>query len=356
MVWLIALPVWAVFWSIFLEDSSRVKIKPKTYMILCSVALIFVMGLRSKYTGTMDTYMYASMFEDIQKHLTLGEYLDQTQVLKDGFLLSEVVFSVYTWVVAQFFSNSQWFLLLTSAIIVLATGRFISRHSENPLISWIVFICLGSMTFAMNGMRQALAMSICLLSYRYARENKLIRFLLLVLLAVLFHKSAMIFALVYLVRNMKANFKSFVILTAIIVPFFAFVDRIAILYDSIMGEDYALGESFESGGLVTILIYIVAIVLPLFNPKRLTEPGVFAPWVLVVFGLSLYVSRFLSTAIYERISYYFFYFLMLIFASVFRDFEKRTKMLLTMCFCVLALVLFAYRIGNGVFADFRMFW
>ncbi len=356
MGWLIALPVWVIFWSFFLDENSSVKIRPKSYMILCSLALIFVMGLRSKYAGTMDTYFYTTVFEGAEKYFSLGEYLNHSKIFEEEFFFSEVGFSIYVWLIAQFFSNAQWLLLITAVIVVGATSNFISKNSKDPLVSWIVFVCLGSMTFAMNGMRQAIAMSICLLSYRYAREKKPIRFFLLVLLAVLFHKSAMIFALVYLMRNMKANFKTFIFLTTVVVLFLAFADRLAFLYDSMTGEDYATGESFESGGIVTILIYIIAIVLPLLTYKRLKDPNVFVPWALTVLGLVIYLARFTTVQIYERISFYFFYFVMLVFANIFLDFEKRTRMLLTLCFCILAVVLFAYRVGNGVFADFKLFW
>ena len=208
----------------------------------------------------------------------------------------------------------------------------------------------------MNGMRQALAMSICLLSYRYVREKKLIRFLLVVLLAVLFHKSAIIFALVYLLRNMKLDWKSMTVLTIGVALFMAFANRFAFLYDSMTGEDYAASESFESGGLVTILIYLIAIVGIIVFSKRLKESEGFLPFALIVVGFSLYMGRFLSTQIYERISYYFAYFLMLGFPMVLQDMKKEERGPVRLCFMLVAIALFAYRISKGAFADFAMCW
>jgi len=324
-------------------------------MILCSVALIFIIGLRSRYTGSMDTYLYTTAF-DGAKNYTLQEYLTLKDVFSGFLLLSEGGFHVYTWLAAQIFPEAQWFILLTAVVIVCCTASFISRNSEDPTMSWIVFICLGSMTFAMNGMRQALAMSICLLSYRYAKEKKLFRFLLIVMLAVLFHKSAMIFVLIYLLRNLRLNWKSMTFLGAIVAVLLVFANRFAFLYDSMTGEDYATGESFEGGGGVVILVYLIAIVGLLIFSKRLREPQGFFPFALIVIGVSLYLARFLSTQIYERISYYFTYFLMLGFPLVFADMKNEIRKPARVCFMIACIALFVYRIGTGAFSDFAMFW
>ena len=355
MVWLISLPIWVLFCSTLLPKRAETPKRAKTYMVLCSLALIFVLGLRSIYTGSMDTYMYSLAF-DLAKKYSLVEYLTAKDCFEGFFLLSEVGSHVYTWLVAHVFSHVQWFVFLSSAIIVCLTAKFISRHSEDATVSWIVFICLGSMTFAMNGMRQAIAMSICLLAYGYAKDKHLVRFLLTVALAVLFHKSAVIFALVYLMRGMRLNAKSFILLTAGITLFLAFADRLAFLYDSMTGEDYAAGESFDSGGVSTIIVYLLAIVCILVFCKRLREPQGLFPLSLILVGFSLYLGRFLSTQIYERISYFFAYFLMIGFPTVFRDMNKRFASLVRMGFLLVCVLLFAYRISTGSFANFTMFW
>ena len=356
MVWLISLPIWVLLWSFLVPPASKNKTNTKAYMILCSVALIAIFGLRSRYTGTMDTYAYTLVFEGVKNYPTLGEYLSRMGSFDGFFLFSEGGFHVYTWVATQIFPEAQWFLLLTATVIVCCTASFISRNSEDPAISWIVFVCLGSMTFAMNGMRQALAMSICLLSYRYAKEKKFFRFLVVVLIAVLFHKSAIIFLIVYFMRNMRWDAKHVTVLSAIVIAFIAFADRITFLYDSLADKTYSDEEVFESGGAVTILIYLLAIILFFICSRRKKEPNVFVPLALVVVGVALYLGRFTATQLFERISYYFSYFLMLVFPGIFYDIEEKYRPLLKIGFCLCAILLFAYRINNGAFSDFRMFW
>ena len=155
---------------------------------------------------------------------------------------------------------------------------------------------------------------------------------------------------------MKLNWKSFAFLAAGVGLFLAFADRLAFLYDSLTGEDYAAGESFESGGFITVAIYVIAIVGMLIFSKKLKDPQGFFPFVLIVVGGSLYLGRFLSTQIYERVSYYFAYFLMLGFPLMLRDIKKDLRLPVRIGFIVLSVALFAYRINKGAFADFAMFW
>lgn len=356
MVWLISLPIWVLLWRLFIPENPDKKTKDRAYMIVCSLALIFVLGLRSRYTGSTDTYFYSLVFNGANNYSSLHAYLTETGVFDEFFLFSEAGFHTYTWLSARILPEAQWFILLTSAIIVILTAIFISENSDDHMVSWITFICLGSMTFAMNGMRQALAMSICLLSYRYARENKFLSFLLIVLIATLFHKSALVFLIVYLMRNMRLNGRSFAFLATCVSLLLIFADRLAFLYDSLTGEDYEFGDTFESGGAVVVAIYIIAIVGMLIFSKKLKEPEGFFPFVLILIGCSFYIGRFLSTQIYERISYYFAYFLMLGFPLMLKDMKEENRFFIRAAFVVLSVALFAYRIGKGAFSDFAMCW
>ena len=212
------------------------------------------------------------------------------------------------------------------------------------------------MTFSMNGMRQALAMSICLLAYDFSVRRKFFRFLLIVLIAVLFHKSAMFFVVVYFAKGLKLNWKSAAVLIGGMLAIIAFSDKLAALYDSFTGEDYATGESFESGGVVVILIYLIAIALYFFLSKNLKDREKFYPLALVVIGLAFFLLRYVSTQIFERISHYFAYFLMIVFANIFKETGHETKFPIKLCFFACCVLLFWYRTTGGAFSDYTLFW
>ena len=166
----------------------------------------------------------------------------------------------------------------------------------------------------------------------------------------------MIFLLVYFLRNLRLNWQSLALLAAIAATLLVSANSFASLYDSLTGEDYAAGESLEGGGIIVIAIYAIAIVGMLLFSKRLEEPQVFFPFALITIGFSLYLIRFLSTQIFERISYYFAYFLMLAFPLMFADMTKKTRSLARIGFIAISIALFVYRIDKGPFSNYAMFW
>ena len=70
----------------------------------------------------------------------------------------------------------------------------------------------------------------------------------------------------------------------------------------------------------------------------------------------MYLSRYFSNQILERLSYYFFYFTLPLIPNLVGDLEEREQKIVKMMFCILALVLFAYRLQKGLFNNFRFFF
>ena len=362
MAILLSLPAWVVVCWFMLKpahvnvENKKTRRNTKIFMFMCSIAVIAIMGLRYEYTGSLDTHNYFLVFESAKSSTDFMEYMKETAFSEGVSVLGEPAFFAYVWLASRVLPGPRWFLLLSSAIVVTLTARFIKNNSDNYGISWMVFICLGPLTFAMNAMRQVFAMSICLFAYDFAKEKKFIPFVLVVFLAFMFHKSAMIFILMYFIRNMRFNYKWVTFLAAASVAVLVFANNIAVFYDSVVGEDYADAESFESGGASTIIIYVAVILLAFVFSKRLKEQKVFVQLALVVFGFVLYLCRFISSPIYERISYYFFYFVMILTPSVVSDMNERDRSLVTTIFALAAFVLFAYRINSSAFSDFRLSW
>ena len=66
---------------------------------------------------------------------------------------------------------------------------------------------MGLPVFLLNfsGLRQAIAMGITALSFNFIKEKKPVQFILLVILASLFHKSAIVFLAMYPIYNIKLD-------------------------------------------------------------------------------------------------------------------------------------------------------
>ena len=311
------------------------------------------MGLRDSMSGTGDSNSYCTMFDQVKENSSnLIDYF-RGMKFENGILFSEVGFSIYVWLLANIFPSSQWLLIITAIIMTVCTLKFISKHSEDVMLSLIMFICLGLFTFNMNGLRQCIAMSICLLAYDHIKDKKFIPFVLLILLAMSFHKSALIFSFAYFLAFMKPKWNYILFFITALVLFIALADDISFLYDSMTGEDYSGGDSFDSGGVVVVAIYVIIIgVTLLFNKKW--DKQLFLPLLLVVMGLSFYIIRYLSTQIYERISYYFYFYTLILLPSIISKFEIKAKTAINATALILSILLFYYRVSSGVFQNFSL--
>ena len=353
MISLFFLAVSPIVVRAFMGDVTENKTKKNIYLTICGLCIVFVMGLRSRFSGTTDTKIYCDIFDRMRMHYpNLIDYLEETR-LENGLLFSEVSFYIYVWILAKIFSEAQWLLIISAVIMVICTLRFISKHSEDMTLSIVMFLCLGLFTFNMSGLRQCLAMSICLIAYDFMREKKFLPFALTILFAMTFHKSAIIFGLSYLIVYVKPKWNHITIFLLALALFIAFADDISFLYDSLTGEDYSGGGSFDSGGYITVAIYLIIIIVSLlFNKKWNVD--ILLPIFLTVIGVSLFVIRYSSVQIYERISYYFYYFTILILPYIISKFESKSRVVINAVVSILSMVLFLYRINSGVFHNFAL--
>lgn len=91
--------------------------------------------------------------------------------------------------------NFQCFLVVTYLIILFPIFIFIEKFSNDKIFSVMIYICYMLFEFDLTGLRQAIAMSITLVAFVILIEKKkmyLFWYFLIILLAMTFHKSAII--------------------------------------------------------------------------------------------------------------------------------------------------------------------
>lgn len=356
MAILISLSIIPIIIKFMLGDIDENKRNKKIFYIICGICIFLVMGLRDKTTGTEDTSVYYSLLETISSDISLSEYLKSRNPDETFFLFAEHGFSTFVWILGRLKLDPQSLIIASSLIISSCVMVFFYRHSKDSLVSVLMFICLGSFTFAMNGMRQAMAMSICLLSYAFVEKRKIIPFILTILLATMFHKTALIFSVAYLINFIKPKLSNMVIFVAALLIFFVFQDNLIEIFDEVANKDYSDGESLDGGGIITVLIYIGGIVLYFLGIKKFNDNNLLPLLMLGIVGLYLYLCRYFAIQMFERLSYYFYYSIPILVAAEFSQIEKTERRIVTIMFTILCLALFAYRLSNGDFSEFKFFF
>ncbi len=152
----------------------------KEFIWIAFIAMLIVSGFRDVSVGT-DTKTYVSLFNNI------GYYNVVASRYEIGFLYYLKLLHIIS-------QNPGFLIFVTSTICIGATCIFIYRHSEDPMLSVLLYVVLKGFFFQMTGMRQAIATSLVMLAFSaiiYNRSPKsIIKAIFLILIAATFHNMA----------------------------------------------------------------------------------------------------------------------------------------------------------------------
>lgn len=217
------------------------------------IALALFAGIRSHRVGT-DSWSYTRKFryELPIENYEFNDFVELGYQVLEYFLLSIT-------------HNYFWLFFLTALLVVGCHLLIAKKYSLDYPLSIIIFFTLGSYIFFFNGLRQGLAMAIITLATPYFLEKKLYKFLMVIVVASLFHKSALLMIPIYFLANL--NISSFY---KILISFIAslIISRVVIVELAATNYRYETytQESEDPGGFM-ILGFYVAIGLLLYIIK-----------------------------------------------------------------------------------------
>lgn len=207
----------------------------------CAIILIFLSGVRSVNVGA-DTLNYCYGFKYIRQ-------LSFKAAMQFGW---ENGYVALNWLLGRFFKDDSEFLICMAILILLPIFIWIKRESRWALLSLVVFVGMGMWNSSMFILRQWCAMAILTFSYKYARERKFIPFLILVLVAMMFHRTAAVFILVYFVLRIPLN-KWVIVFAA---PASVIVGLLGGRILSFLNRFARIGEAGNFNGGVSMLIVL----------------------------------------------------------------------------------------------------
>ena len=233
------------------------------YRNLSLMVIILFCGLRF-FVGN-DYYEYFRGFQSISKYNL--SFLEQR-------------WEPGIYVLTQIFKKSQfgYFLFLFSCNVI--TYIFIFKVLVyNKTLKWGVFFTftLGLLIMANDQVRQGVSLSIFLFSIKYIEQNNFKKYIQWIIIASLFHYSAIALIPVFFLKKIKLNsliFSSLIIMTFLGYKFGIFYKYILLLIEKIpyYGEIYIARMRFfqieDSGsGLIILFNTLIALFVALYYNK-----------------------------------------------------------------------------------------
>lgn len=224
-------------------------ISKKKLSALCLVPAFILTAFRDISIGS-DTLNYARIFNRITFYKSFFEACEYEKI-ESGY----IALNYFLGNIGLEYYQFQFFVAL---FIYVSYFCFISKYSKNVGLSCFLFLTLRLMFGPMNVVRMYLAVASLLYSVPFIQKRKFIPFLLFVLLATSFHKSAFIFILLYPLA--KINVRKEIVIPAIAAAgiiamrgkmFFLFLTTTLGLYENYLNKD-----QFNTEGKIAIYLML----------------------------------------------------------------------------------------------------
>lgn len=315
----------------------------KGYLLVVLVVLSLVMGLRGNISTDYLNYIYG--FQRYRS-MSLGELVFSAQ--------KDPGFAILEWLIGRFTDNSAVLFVILAAITVFAYLKFFKSYSPSVWMSVILLLCIGNYYMSANMTRQIMVGALFGLALKYVMEEKLLQYIVAVLLLATMHQSAIVMLPLYFFlkmkwkkRTVKISITVFFIVAVVTAVFSHTLVNVAMNF---FYQDYSYG--IDNGLDITSIVKIIAAeAFILYNYKKIDMAS---NKERCLFNASLLYSAFYICAINVMILYRFAqYFamvqLVLIPMLIHRIPSAKTRLLANTGCVTLALIYSYWSIGDMTF-------
>lgn len=334
-----------IFNAIPQNTYTRKKVK-SVFIFLITLQLIIILALRHSSVGyDLNTYInfFRAVSVDPGYHIVNHRF--------------EIGYKILNYIISLISGNEQAFVAIISVITLIPIGVIIYRYSKMPFLSYIVLISFNYYAFLFSGLRQGIAYSLVLLSYIFIKESKPFKFIVLVLLTSLFHKSALIFLPAYFIYRIKLTKRR--ILVYVFINSLIYMLRKPIM-SFFINNFYDTFSIVESSSYTWLALSITIVVLAGFTYRRILEqsPDSVGLYSLLLIGISLMLFASVVNNI-MRVADYYYIFIILFIPEVLYVLKKNRLILIVGYLVIIAIILIYLRFLYGnLFGNipYRFFW
>lgn len=247
------------------------------------------------------------------------------------------------WIFNRFSHDYQWFLAVVAIISVVPVAVLYYKNSEHAYLTVTLFTTVGIFSMFFSGLRQIIAVSIGILAYWAAKNKKIVRFILLVFLATLFHRTAFVLLFLYPCYHLKLKKKHLIYIIPVLAAIFVFNKQIFLWLAKIIPDVGDVEIKPTSAYMMLALYIIFAVWCFIVGDETKFDPETFAMRnILIVAVVIQMFAPIYSTAM--RMNYYFLPFIPLIIAKIIDRAKPNMQELAKVSNVVLCLFFTVYRI------------
>ena len=327
--------------------NENLKRNNKTLFILFAILpMLSLIAFRNIYLGP-DTGTYIANFISIRDG-SLKTVLEDSR-MEDGYLY-------FVKGVTYLTQSPEMFQVIYTSIYAIAIVILMQEFEDNCFDFLFFFGTLGLYMFMFTGVRQCLAMSICIIAYRFAVRRKFVGFIIFVFIAYNLHSSAALFLVVYFVIRLKIRwYNIFVyIIGALLVT--AYIKQIQGIFNDAWDLSYSVEETGNGGIFFVYLLLLVVVSSFLLYQSNNIEKCKYL-MNLSIITVVFWALR-LVTRVAERPSYYFMFFLCALVPYAINSVKDKDRTVYQLLIYGTAFLLFIYRLNTNfsLLTPYKTFW
>lgn len=347
-----ALAVMAPEWVYRTELVNGEKVRRVTplFAVVAVAPLVIWAGNRG---NVGDTGAYMRAFGEMPISFSeISNYIDT--IKKDqGFYYASAI-------IKCLIGNRQMlYFIILAGVQCFLVFRIYRKYSSAYMIAFFLFIASTDyISWIFNGMRQFTAVSITVACFPWILKKKYIRAIIGILIASLFHQSALlVLPFVFIVQGKAWNKKTLLFIIAVVIAVM-FADRFTNILDTMLAETQYENvvsdwQSWQDDGtnFLRVLVYCVPTIISLIGLKYIRqedEPLINLCTNMSIASAGLYViSMFTSGIFIGRLPIYFsLYNYILLPLEINAIFEKKSVRLINGVMVLAYLIFYIYSVNK----------
>ena len=326
------------------------KVLPATVFTIPSFILLFII---SAFRGdfTTDYKNYTGLF-DLYNRYSFKDLLYAGFQNEIGYIYLNKIIGIFT-------DDALYFFMITTFVILFSFFHHFKKHSVNIWLSILMFATVESYYASFNITRHIFAVAIIFVGSKFLYERKFFKWVLVVVLATLFHKTSIIMILFYFILNFRIKLKNWsmiVIGSAIVIFFF---DNIVNIAQQYFYEQYTDSSYGMWGQAITNIVLPVAfLIFSLLNLNKLDSNDTkHRIWFNAGVFYAIFNIFALQVEIVERLGRFFAPYSLLLIPFLFSKMKDKYLRFIYVMVLIALLITYNYVIlSDSVFDPYYFIW
>lgn len=322
-----------------LNKSDETERNKKCFLFVFFFVCALLMGLRGVTVG-IDTFNYKELYERIADNKFKFIFDENNIKVEKGWLVYNKLFSYIS-------KNYFAFQIFTAIVFCAGMGKFIYDNCDDVIVGSVIFLGIGIYCQTFTIMRQYFSVMLVINAWTLLKKGNIVSPLVLWLVAITFHISAIVFGIAYVMIALRKNIYIYRALPLILCLFILNFDSVFEFVIELVGKYtwYSENENRIEPGFVQIMWIIIGVISLYMFYKNINDDNynMSESFFTLLFVMFSFLGKIVSYM--DRLGYYFVPFALIVLPNMTK--EIKNDLIRTVYICGIYICFIAYFVLSG---------